>query len=255
VELKAPVGKALLFEGPRGASVRVTEVKPIRNGFGMRTGTGQRVSYEIISSKPVKGGNQRTIEVKAGQSLKRDPMREVIIEKGRMFKVGDPITEGNIDPKDIARLRGSTVSEGFEAERDYVANEIHDLFREMDSGFGRRTTETAVASMASYVTVRDPGDSDRFPMDRIKIGEAIAYNREAKAKGKRLMTYDRSMMGVNAVPLEGENWLSKLNFEKLKSSIQDGAIHGRSAPIHGANPISAYMYGAEFDNGTGGWQY
>lgn len=247
VELKSPLHKALVFEGPRGSDVRLVSVDYQNSLFGKKGDKGVRITYEIQGPTP----QRKVVEVKPGMSLKP----EVANQTKTMFKVGDPITEGNLDPADIAEFRGRNNMEGFKAQRDFVADELHGIFDGLGAGFSRRTSETAVASMAAYVIVRDPGDSNFFPYDKVKIGEVIDFNDKAKKTGKRPIKFDRQVMGVHQVPLEGENWLAKLNFQNLKSSIIDAGVHGRSADLHGPNPISAYMYGAEFGKGRSDWSY
>ena len=55
------------------------------------------------------------------------------------------------------------------------------------------------------------------------------------------------LKGIGVLPLQvQEDWIAKLQHEKLKSSLLDSAAIGAVSNIHGMHPVPGMAYGAEF---------
>ena len=49
------------------------------------------------------------------------------------------------------------------------------------------------------------------------------------------------------MPLEiQEDWMAKLNHQRLRTSLQESASLGAASNLHGTNPVSGMAYGAQF---------
>lgn len=60
------------------------------------------------------------------------------------------------------------------------------------------------------------------------------------------------MRPIQRTPLLDPDWMSRLAHRFLKDSLLHGAHFGDSTSLHGAHPIPAYAYGAEFGQGPEG---
>ena len=75
-------------------------------------------------------------------------------------------------------------------------------------------------------------------------------------KRKKPVKFTPILRGVTQTPLDmQEDWMARLQYQKLKDTIVDGALRGWSSNIHGLHPIPALAYGSEFgqpEKGTPG---
>ena len=116
-------------------------------------------------------------------------------------------------------------------------------------------------------------DTIRKPIDQAigsRLGEEVLHHTvgteitpslamELRGKGvtevavtKRLPRVSFVMKSFVMNPLLTHDWMTRLSHRNLKGSIQSAAHVGEDSDIHGASPIPAYAYGAEFRHGPGG---
>jgi len=59
--------------------------------------------------------------------------------------------------------------------------------------------------------------------------------------------YKPVLKGINVLPLEvGSDWMTKLNFERIKTSVIEAAITGGKTKLQSFNPIPDLVYGTDF---------
>jgi len=64
--------------------------------------------------------------------------------------------------------------------------------------------------------------------------------------GKKPVNHTPVLKGVNMLPFDAqEDWMAKLQHQKLRTTIAQAAAEGGKSNIHGAHPIPAIAYGAE----------
>jgi DNA-directed RNA polymerase subunit beta' len=131
--------------------------------------------------------------------------------------------------------------------QNQLTNDIYGLYK--DEGIRRRHVETIVKAMSGHTQVLDPGDSD----DGIIRGEFHPLSQIQKINaglvrsGKRAIEHKPALKGVNMLPLIVQNdWMAKLQHERLPASIQQAVATGQSSSIHSMHPVPAAAYGAEF---------
>jgi DNA-directed RNA polymerase beta subunit/DNA-directed RNA polymerase beta' subunit len=232
--MKTPKGHAVLLidQGqPRNARLRIKDIEEKRGAQGL-TGT-------VITFEPEKGGYTKTVR------LRPDQHRKLHVVEGALLENGTPLSDGPIDPSELRSIKG------FRAVQEYITDEVQKAV-----GVNRRSAETMTAAMSRLGTVTDPGSSDFTPFDRMPIGQIRKFNREADEKGTHRIRYEPEMFPVATVPKQGDDWIPKLDFRNVKEQIISAGSTGARSAIHGANPISAYIFGREMDRGkSGGWRY
>lgn len=157
---------------------------------------------------------------------------------GSRVRKGDPITVGPVNPHEMLPLTGVNRVQG------QIASELHGIYGQQ--GVRRRNSEVVVRALSNITRVEDPGDNpDLVKGDLAPTTTVQAWN--TKQKGKRPVSHQPIMRGVKQVPLDmQEDWLARLNHEKLKETIVEGAQRGWSSDIHGTHPIPPLIYSAEF---------
>ena len=65
--------------------------------------------------------------------------------------------------------------------------------------------------------------------------------------GKKPIEHTPVLKGVNMLPLAiQEDWMAKLQHQKLRTTVVDAAAVAGRSNIHGMHPIPAVAYAAEF---------
>ncbi len=168
------------------------------------------------------GGIHVGMHVDAGQSLS-DP--------GRTY----------VNPHDLYKATRS-----IDAVQNHMASEIFDLYKE--EGIKRRHVETVVKAMSNLTKVVHPGDAPGVlrgefqPLSRVQ-----KVNADLVKSGRTPIEHTPVLKGVNMLPLSlQEDWMAKLQHQKLRTTISDAASTAATSHIHGMHPIPAAAYGAEF---------
>lgn len=167
-------------------------------------------------------GIQVGTHVEAGQSLS-DPARTYV------------------NPHDLYKATGS-----IDKVQNHLASEVYDLYK--DEGIKRRHVETVVKAISNLTKVVHPGDSTGILRGEFQPLSAVQKtNTELVKQGLRPIEHTPVLKGVNMLPLSlQEDWMAKLQHQKLRNTLADAAAVGGAANVHGAHPIPGLAYGAEF---------
>ena len=171
--------------------------------------------------------------VPAGQTLR--------FKQGEQVRQGDALSDGVIDPRELLQLKG------IDAVQDYIAEEIHNLLKS-EVKVRRRNVEVVVKALTNITKVQDAASHPEWvPEDVRPTSKVEAWNREHPGNK---VEHRPLLKGINMLPLEmSEDWVAHLNFQRLTSTIQQGAAEGWKSNIHGFHPIPAVALGVEFGKG------
>lgn len=131
--------------------------------------------------------------------------------------------------------------------QNQLTSDIYDLYK--NEGIRRRHVETIVKAMSGHTQVIDTGDSNHGILrgEFHPLGQIQKINAELVRAGKRPIEHKPALKGVNMLPLVvQEDWMAKLQHERIPASIQHAVATGQRANIHGVHPVPAAAYGAEF---------
>jgi DNA-directed RNA polymerase subunit beta' len=202
-----------------GTGVNVT-INGHKHFVGKDT-TGNPLHLPLPGSKTDWKGLHVGMHVNAGQHLS-DPSRTYV------------------NPHDLYKATKS-----IDAVQNHIVGEIYDLYK--DEGIKRRHVETAVRAMSNLTKVTNPGDAHDILHGEFKPLMAVQrMNQELLRDGKKPIVHTPVLKGVNMLPFDAqEDWMAKLQHQKLRTSIADSAAIGAKSNIHGMHPIPAIAYGAE----------
>lgn len=160
------------------------------------------------------------------------------VQVGHEVKKGDAISEGHVNP--IHLLKHTDMSN----VQNHLTNELyHGLYKK--EGVRRRNIETVVRAMTNLTKVLDPGDADYTPGDIVPLSIVEEKNR-AMAKGARTVAHKPMLQPIDQLPLRSSDWMARLNFQQIRSTLQQGVSTGMKSDLHGSHPIPGVAYGAEF---------
>lgn len=185
-------------------------------------------------------------EVKVGG--KKHYVREdhgLAVRRGDKVSRGDRISDlGTIDPRKLLKLKGLT------DVQDLLSKEIEEVIHENAAPVKRRNIEVVVRSLTNLAEVDDPGDNPNWtPGDYRRISEINHWNRVSGPK-KRDARFTPILKGVGTLPTaQSEDWMARLNFQKLNETMERAVREGWKSDIHGFHPIPAAAHASEFGKG------
>jgi DNA-directed RNA polymerase subunit beta' len=157
---------------------------------------------------------------------------------GADIKKGDPLSGGHVNPLHLLHA-----TKDIHAVQNYLTNELNALYEK--EGVRRRNVEVVVRALTNLTRVKDPGHSEYIQGDVAPRSVVEAYNRTV-TKGEKSIEHEPILKGIKEIPGQSKDWMGRLNFQQLHSTLQQAAAMGLKSDIHGSHPIPGMAYGAEF---------
>ena len=161
------------------------------------------------------------------------------VRVGTPFKPGQALTDGRPNPHDILKTTNSMPK-----VRNHITTKLMDAYA---GDTRRRNVETVIKAMTNITRVQDPqGEEDIIRGQYMPLTEIEHRNKERKLKGMPLISHRAELKPMNKVPLTAqEDFLARLNYQRLQDTYQEGAAQMWSSDIHG-HPVAGIAHGAEF---------
>jgi DNA-directed RNA polymerase subunit beta' len=142
------------------------------------------------------------------------------------------------------RLYAATGS--MEKVQNHLVNDVYALYEPL--GIKRRAVETVARAMGNLTEVLDAGDHHGVLRGEYRPLSSIhRMNAELLQQGMQPIEHKPVLKGVNVMPLEvHEDWMAKLQHEKLRETLTDAAATAGVSHYHGMHPIPGIAFGAEF---------
>lgn len=211
--------------------------------------------------------------------------QDVIVGEGHKVKIGQPLSTGMINPRELVSLRG--LGEG----RRYMSNKLSEIY---GGGMDPRHFDLIAKNMIKYVKVRDAGETGYLPGQVVAVNhiqDALQRDQEMlpleRANGKRLarpileltpgtlldqnhiqylnkhgvsevhttnsgLVVDPLVPGIKTVKLNDTNWLSRLAFKQIGKTLREAAATGMESEATSTDPITPYILGGAFGEGENG---
>ncbi|MCF3943865.1 DNA-directed RNA polymerase subunit beta' [Oceanobacillus alkalisoli] len=225
---------------------RIQELFEARNPKGEAAiteigGTVQEIKetkdkYEIVIQGTVE---QRSYPVPYNARMK--------VAEGDQVEVGQELTEGSVDPKELLRVKG------VEGVQDYLLREVQRVYRMQGVEIGDKHVEVMVRQMLRKVRVVNAGDTDALPGSLLElhqfreINEPFLLNNGNPAIGKPVL------LGITKASLETDSFLSAASFQETTRVLTDAAIKGKRDELLGLK--ENVIIGKLVPAGTGMQQY
>lgn len=166
------------------------------------------------------------------------------VRVGMEVKAGDHLSDPARTIVNPHRLYEATKS--IESVQNYMTDQLHGLYKE--EGVKRRHIETVVRNLTNLTRVVDPGGASGVVHGEFKPLSAVnALNKELQKAGHAPIEHTPTLRGVDQLPFDQhDDWLAKLQHQRIVNTLTQAAATGSRSQIHGANPIPGLAYGAEF---------
>ena len=198
-EARKPKGLAIISEIE--GTIKISEVK-------------KKKEVTVVSDD-----NAKTYSIPFGAKL--------CVAEGDHIDIGDPITEGSINPNEILAIKGP------EGVHEYLVQEIQKVYRNQGVDINDKHIEVIARQMLKKVRVEDNGDSNLLPGSLVDINELEEINKELESEGKRPAEGKRILLGITKAALATDSFLSAASFQETTKVLTEAAIKGKTDELIG----------------------
>ncbi|MBI2674505.1 MAG: DNA-directed RNA polymerase subunit beta' [Candidatus Yanofskybacteria bacterium] len=187
---------------------------------------GQVLSVEDTGKQKV-----ITVEVKDTHDKKEfviAPNLAVSVAKGDLVAVGQQLSEGHIDLKELF-----ATTNDIDVVARYIIREVQAIYFPTGDSINDKHVELIVRQMFSRVKVLDPGDTDLLSGDIIEKRRLWQENEKAKQRKKIEATAEQLLLGMTKVSLTTDSFLSAASFQETARVLIDSATVGKEDLLKG----------------------
>lgn len=226
---------------------------PNAAALAMRSGTIEKIEHDKTGSYVTVAGERHFVPLdRAGRRL-TDPVSGAAKiseykwtgpKVGQKVQAGDLLSDPNRSFVNVHDLYKATKK--MEHVQNHLTNELHSIYA--PEGVRRQHVETVVKAMSNLTRVSDPGDAPGVLKGEFRpTSKLSALNKQLAQQGRRPVMHTPVLKGIDVMPLEvQEDWMAKMNYNKLRQTVIEAAATGGYSDLHGVNPIPGMAYGAEF---------
>ena len=158
---------------------------------------------------------------------------KIRVREGSEVKMGEPLTEGSINPSDILEVNG------VQAVQNYIITEVQKTYRLQGVDINDKHIEVIVRQMMRKVKIEDPGSSYLLPGALMSKGQVADLNAEIQRQidegdlVAKLITTVPVLQGITKAASNSDSFLSAASFQETTKALTDAAIRGKTDKLLG----------------------
>ena len=175
-------------------------------------------------------GKQRLIITDADGEQHEDLIpkwRHVNVFEGEQVERGEVISDGELTPHDILRLKGVTEL------AEYLVKEIQDVYRLQGVKINDKHIEVIIRQMLRKVEIAAPGDTKFLRGEQVERSRVLEANDAAVAEGKQPALWDPLLLGITKASLATESFISAASFQETTRVLTEAAVRGSNDGLVG----------------------
>jgi DNA-directed RNA polymerase subunit beta' len=153
--------------------------------------------------------------------------RHVNVFEGEHVERGEVISDGELNPHDILRLKGITEL------ADYLVKEIQDVYRLQGVKINDKHIEVIIRQMLRKVDITEPGDSRYLRGEQVEKSRILELNDNLASDGKMPAKWDSLLLGITKASLATESFISAASFQETTRVLTEAAVRGAADPLLG----------------------
>ncbi|MEW6557501.1 MAG: DNA-directed RNA polymerase subunit beta' [Elusimicrobiota bacterium] len=165
-----------------------------------------------------------SVTVKSDTGMKREyhiPQdKHLIVYDGDRVAVGEPLTDGSIDPHDILDILD------IKGVQEYLVNEIQEVYRLQGVTINDKHIEVIVRQMLLNVKIEKPGDSGFLVGEIVSKFEFDAENKRIEAKKGTPADAKPVLLGITRAALSSRSFISAASFQETSRVLTDASVKG-----------------------------
>lgn len=183
---------------------------------------------EIKKSRTItitaENGEQKVHSIAFGQRIK--------VFDGQKIEVGQPLTEGPINPMDVLEVSGE------QAVQNYLIFEVQKTYRLQGVDINDKHIEVIVRQMMRKVKIIKVGSSDLVSgilIERVELSKILKKLKERADAGEQVEfpTWEPVLLGITKASLATDSFLSAASFQETTRVLADAAVKGKVDPLTG----------------------
>ncbi|MES9962602.1 MAG: DNA-directed RNA polymerase subunit beta' [Candidatus Sedimenticola sp. 20ELBAFRAG] len=153
--------------------------------------------------------------------------RHVNVFEGEHVERGEIISDGELNPHDILRLRGVIDL------ASYLVKEIQDVYRLQGVKINDKHIEVINRQMLRKVEVTASGDSRFLRGEQAEKARVMEDNDKLAAEGKQPALWEPMLLGITKASLATESFISAASFQETTRVLTEAAVRGSSDTLNG----------------------
>ena len=149
------------------------------------------------------------------------------VNVGDHVNIGDKITKGSIDPKELLNVADT------EAVENYIIKEVQKVYRIQGIEISDKHIEIIVKQMLKKIRIVEGGDTGTLPGTHVNVTQFTELNREALKEGKHPAVGRPILLGITKASLETDSFLSAASFQETTKILTDASIKGKKDMLKG----------------------
>ena len=169
--------------------------------------------------------------------------RHVNVFEGEQVVKGEVISDGELNPHDILRLKGVTDL------AEYLVKEIQDVYRLQGVKINDKHIEVIIRQMLRKVEVSASGDSRFLKGEQVERSMLLEEAEALRAESKHPALYDPLLLGITKASLATESFISAASFQETTRVLTEAAVRGLGDRLNGLK--ENVIVGRLIPSGTG----
>ncbi len=153
--------------------------------------------------------------------------RHVNVFEGEQVVKGEMISDGELNPHDILRLKGVTDL------AEYLVKEIQDVYRLQGVKINDKHIEVIIRQMLRKIEITVPGDSRFLKGEQIEKSALLEESEKLRADGKHPALYVPLLLGITKASLATESFISAASFQETTRVLTEAAVRGLGDRLNG----------------------
>ena len=151
----------------------------------------------------------------------------LLIADGDHVDVGQQITQGSVDPKQVLRILGPR------KVQQHLVDEVQKVYISQGVDIHAKHIEVIVRQMLRRVTVIESGDTGLLPGDFAERVKFETENRRVLSEGGQPASGRPELMGITKASLATDSWLSAASFQETTRVLTEAALNRKSDSLMG----------------------
>ncbi|MBN1824498.1 MAG: DNA-directed RNA polymerase subunit beta' [Endomicrobiales bacterium] len=206
---------AELFEGrrPKNAAV-ISEIDGVVH-LGEPSAKG---SFKVIVTNE---------ETEMSREYTIPPGRHLVVYEGDRVGVGEPLSDGAINPHDILKVKGP------KEVQEHLVNEIQQVYRLQGVTINDKHIEIIVRQMLSNVRVSESGGSEFLNGEIVSKYRYEQQKRALSKKGGQSPVAQPILLGITKASLSSDSFISAASFQETTRILTEAAVSGQVDYLRG----------------------
>lgn len=194
---------------------------------------GGKAEISRVEGKVLEITPEKVIKIKTGP--KKSDIVEykilsktaIFVEKGQDIKKGQQLCEGNLDLKELFKIKGK------EETQRYVLKEIQRIYVSQGAVIHDKHIEVIIRQMFSRVRIKEAEDSSFTIGEIVEKSKFLEENAKLEKEKKKPAKAATVLLGISRVALTADSFLSAASFQETSRVLIRAALEGKEDKLRG----------------------